>query len=80
VTACRANQVGEGAVLQYFLPYESLNRISPSDRGIKVIIYFSYAERRKVENLLKKLGLHNNKDIILIDARSDNKPSASQAA
>jgi hypothetical protein len=51
-----------------------------AERGIKVIIFFTYGERQKVERILKKLGLHGNKDIIQIDARSDNKPSASRAA
>jgi hypothetical protein len=51
-----------------------------AERGIKVILFFSYQERLKVERILKKLGLHGNKDIIMIDARSDNKPSASRAA
>lgn len=51
-----------------------------AERGIKAIIYFTYAERQRVDRILKRLGLAGNKDIVLIDARSDNKPSASRAA
>ncbi|UGX91741.1 hypothetical protein G6321_00039260 [Bradyrhizobium barranii subsp. barranii] len=50
-----------------------------AERGLKVIIFFSYQESQKVDRILKKLGLRGHKDVILIDARSDNKPSASRA-
>lgn len=50
-----------------------------AERGIKAIIFFSYAERQKVSRILKRLGLESNVDIVQIDARSDNKPSASKA-
>lgn len=51
-----------------------------AERGIKVLIFFNYQERLKVEAVLKRLGMQHSKDIVLIDARSDNKPSASRAA
>lgn len=50
---------------------------SETERAIKVILFFSDAECTKVTNVLNELGLTSNPDIILIDARSDNKPSAS---
>lgn len=46
-------------------------------RAIKVILYFSEEEEQKVISVLNDLGLSRNDDIILIDARNDNKPSAS---
>ena len=52
---------------------------SDAKNAIKVIIYFSVAELRKVGAILKKLKLVDNKDIVLIDARDDNKPSGSRA-
>lgn len=52
---------------------------SDAKKGIKVIIFFTEDEEEKVHNILKKLGLLGNKDIIVIDARSDNKPSGSKA-
>lgn len=48
--------------------------------SVKVIIYFSEAELKRVMAILEELGLVFDKDIVLIDARSDNKPSGSKAA
>ncbi len=59
---------------------EVYQQSADAERGIKVIIFFSYGERLKVDRILKKPGIHGSRDIILIDARSDNKPSASRAA
>ena len=50
---------------------------SDTDRTIKVVLYFSAEEEAKVISVLNELGLSGCDDIILIDARSDNKPSAS---
>ena len=47
--------------------------------SIKGIVYFSATELAKVNRILKKLNLLGHKDIVLIDARSDNKPSGSRA-
>ncbi|MCO5066116.1 MAG: hypothetical protein M9924_17115 [Rhizobiaceae bacterium] len=50
-----------------------------AERGIKVIIYFSFEQLRRVQTILKRLKLEDSRDIVLLDARSDNKPSASKA-
>ncbi len=47
--------------------------------GIKVILYFTRGELAKVQTLLRKLGMQNDGNIVLIDARRDNKISASKA-
>lgn len=52
---------------------------SDAKNAIKVIIYFNVAELRKVNAILKKLKLEDHEDIVLIDARDDNKPSGSKA-
>lgn len=52
---------------------------SDASNGIKAIIYFSLSEKTRAEGILDKLGLLGNKDVVLIDARDDNKPSASKA-
>jgi hypothetical protein len=44
-----------------------------------VILYFSHTELTKVKAILKDLKIDNSPWIVLIDARSDNKPSASKA-
>lgn len=53
---------------------------SDADRALKVIVYFTEADRLRVSGILRDLGLERNKDVILIDARADNKPSGSKAS
>lgn len=50
-----------------------------TENALKAIIYFTEGQLAKVESILKDLGLDRDRDIILIDARRDNKPSASKA-
>jgi hypothetical protein len=52
---------------------------SGAGNAIKVIVYFSHAELLKVQKILKDLKLTGHRDIVLIDARNDNKPSGSKA-
>lgn len=52
---------------------------SDAEHGIKAIIFFSQAEQARAEGILDKLGLLGHRDIVLIDARADNKPSGSKA-
>lgn len=52
---------------------------SSAKSGIKVIIYFTYSEKLRVSAILKDLGIEGHKDVVLIDARNDNKPSGSVA-
>jgi hypothetical protein len=58
---------------------EIYQKASDASRTLKVIIYFTQAELSKVQAILKELKLTDARDIILIDARRDNKPSASVA-
>jgi hypothetical protein len=58
---------------------EIYQKANDTDRALKVITYFSLEELQKVQRILKELGLSSCEDIILIDARKDNKPSASKA-
>lgn len=52
---------------------------SDAGTGIKVILFFSESELARVEGILNDLGLSGNPNVVLIDARNDNKPSASKA-
>jgi len=52
---------------------------SDAKQAIKAIIYFTEAEFKRVKAILQKLGLDGNRDVVLIDARGDNKPSGSKA-
>ena len=54
--------------------YESANQ---SNNSIKVIFFFSFDEEKRVKDILKELNLANDNHIIMIDARNDNKESAS---
>jgi hypothetical protein len=56
--------------------YEAANRTRSS---IKVIVYYTKEDEERVEKILKELKLEKEASIVLIDARSDNKPSASKA-
>jgi hypothetical protein len=48
-------------------------------RSLKLIVFFTAAEKTKVEKILRQLNMAGSDDIILVDARRDNKPSASKA-
>lgn len=52
---------------------------SDTTNALKVILFFTQEQEVKVSGILRKLGLKNNKDIVLIDGRDDNKPSGSKA-
>ena len=52
---------------------------SDAKQAIKAILYFTEAEFQRVKSILKKLDLEGNRDVVLIDARRDNKPSGSKA-
>ncbi len=52
---------------------------SDAKHGIKAIVFFSRQEELRVRAILTKLKLTGDKDIVLIDARADNKPSGSKA-
>jgi hypothetical protein len=52
---------------------------SDARHSIKAIMFFSEAEEVRVNKILDRLGLLGKENIVLIDARADNKPSASKA-
>lgn len=56
--------------------YEKANRTHTS---VKAIICYTEQDQTKLAKVLKGLGLENDPSIIAINARSDNKPSASKA-
>lgn len=56
--------------------YEAANRTSTS---VKVIVNYTAANERRVQRILRELGLTDSEFVVVIDARSDNKPSASTA-
>lgn len=56
---------------------EIYKRANNTDLAIEVIFFFYEQEQKKVERILNELSLAGNDQIVLIDARNDNKESAS---
>ena len=54
-------------------------RASRTSKSLKVIFYFTAQEKKRVDDVLAGLELTEDDSIILVDARDDNKPSASKA-
>jgi hypothetical protein len=58
---------------------EIYQKASDAQHGIKAIVYFTREELEKVQRMLKKLKLDKNRNVVLINARRDDKPSGSKA-
>lgn len=58
---------------------EIYQKASDAKDALKVILFFKESEEKKLKKILMHEKLFNNPNIILIDARNDNKPSASVA-
>jgi hypothetical protein len=58
---------------------KSTKKQATQKRAIKVIMFFTADEEERVATIFGELGLSGSKDVVLIDARRDNKPSGSKA-
>ncbi|MFT0846894.1 hypothetical protein VR010_03975 [Actinomycetaceae bacterium L2_0104] len=58
---------------------EVYQRANATRSTVKMIVCYTAAEVTKVEAILIELRLRNDPSIVVIDARSDNKPSGSKA-
>jgi hypothetical protein len=58
---------------------EVYKKASDAYHALKVIVFFTREEQVRVEAILEGLHLNKHPDIVLIDARVDNKPSGSRA-
>jgi hypothetical protein len=56
--------------------YKAANQTADT---VKAIVYYTAQDEARVLKILKDLGIEDEEAIVLIDARSDNKPSASKA-
>lgn len=56
--------------------YEEANGTRNS---VKVIVCYTVADQERAQGILAELNLLEEESIVMIDARSDNKPSASIA-
>lgn len=58
---------------------EIYKKASDARSAIKVILYFTEDEYWRVSRILRELDIKDDPNVILIDARPDNKPSGSKA-
>jgi hypothetical protein len=58
---------------------EIYERANQTPKSVKVILYYTAEQETSIRGILSELKLTDAKNIVLIDARSDNKPSASKA-
>lgn len=58
---------------------EVYKKANDTTKSFKVILFFTRSEQQKLRRIVKRLQAPDNAGIILIDARRDNKPSASKA-
>jgi len=65
----------EKNILKQLEKYKEVNK---TDKGIWVIVFFTFEEHQKVLDILKKHKLEDDKNYILVDARKDNKTTASK--
>ena len=56
--------------------YEAANN---TNKSFKLILCYTEAELDRVRRILRELNLHESPNVFVIDARNDNKPSASKA-
>lgn len=56
---------------------EIYKKSNNTNNGLKVILFFTEDEEMRAKKIIKELGMEDDDNIILIDARNDNKPSAS---
>jgi hypothetical protein len=56
--------------------YEAANR---TRKSVTVIVFYTRQQEGRVQGILRELKLDRERSIVLIDARADNKPSASKA-
>jgi hypothetical protein len=71
-----SNSQLERNIVNQLAIYEKANRTTQS---YSVILFFSSHDQAKVRKLLQRLKVPQDAGFILIDARNDNKPSASKA-
>jgi len=57
---------------------EKYKEVNKTDKGIWVIVFFTFEEHQKVLGILSEYNLVDDKNYVLVDARKDNKITASK--
>lgn len=65
----------EDNILNQLKKYKEVNN---TEKGIWVIVFFTLKEHKKVQKILKNHNRENDPNFILVDARKDNKVTASK--
>ncbi len=58
---------------------EIYQKASDAKKSIKVILYFTREQKERILRILEELKLSKAENIVLVNARNDDKPSASKA-
>jgi len=58
---------------------EIYKKANDTRRAVKVIVCYTANDQSRVQAILDELGLGDEESVVVIDARKDNKPSASKA-
>ena len=58
---------------------EVYKRAHGTPHAVKMIICYTEQDSSRVTAVIKELGLADDQSVVVIDARNDNKPSASKA-
>ncbi len=74
-------KLGSNSKLQHGLEKQTdvYMQANQTEKKLIIIICYTEEDQTKVDTLLRELGLSNAENIIVIDARNDNKPSASRS-
>lgn len=71
-----SRRAAPGSLRRQVAIYEKANGVRKS---VKVIVCYTAEQQAKVDRILGELKLAGEESIVVIDARNDNKPSASKA-
>ena len=53
-------------------------KVNQTEKGVWIIIFFTAEEGARARAILKEVGMENAENVVLIDARKDNKQPASK--
>ncbi|KKU79893.1 MAG: hypothetical protein UY04_C0001G0043 [Parcubacteria group bacterium GW2011_GWA2_47_7] len=57
---------------------ELYKKVNQTEKGVWIIIFFTAEEGARARAILKEVGMENAENVVLIDARKDNKQPASK--
>jgi hypothetical protein len=73
-----SSQVTLNSLIIFSIRPPFIKKAHGTNKSVKVVIYYTEAELAKVNSILGQQGLENDLSVVLVDARNDNKKSASK--